>query len=62
MEEAIEEAIEEVEADIEEEEEILAEQRPQEMERKFAYLEDPSVVVCQVKMTRSALSAAAKAK
>ncbi len=37
---AIEEAIEEVEADIEEEEEILAEQRPQEMERTFAYLEE----------------------
>ena len=38
--EAIEDAIEEVTADIEEEEEILAEQRPQEMERKFEYLED----------------------
>ena len=40
VEEAIEEAIEEVTADIEEEEEILAEQRPQEMERKFEYLEN----------------------
>ena len=40
VEEAIEEAIEEVEADIKEEEEILAEQRPQEMERKFEYLEN----------------------
>ena len=40
VEEATREAIEEVTADIEEEEEILAEQRPQEMERKFTYLED----------------------
>ena len=40
VEEAIEDAIEEVTADIEEEEEILAEQRPQEMERKFEYLEN----------------------
>ena len=39
VEEATREAIEEVTADIEEEEEILAEQRPQEMERKFEYLE-----------------------
>ena len=38
--EAIEEAIEEVTADIEEEEEILAEQRPQEMEKTFEYLEN----------------------
>lgn len=37
---AIEDAIGEVTADIEGEEEILAEQRPQEMERKFAYLEN----------------------
>ncbi len=40
VEEATREAIEEVTADIEEEEEILAEQRPQEMERKFEYLEN----------------------
>ena len=40
VEEAIEDAIEEVEADIKEEEEILAEQRPQEMEKKFEYLEE----------------------
>ena len=40
VEEATREAIEEVTADIEEEEEILAEQRPQEMERKFDYLEN----------------------
>ena len=39
VEEATREAIEEVTADIEEEEEILAEQRPQEMERTFEYLE-----------------------
>ncbi len=38
--EAIEDATREVEADIEEEEEILAEQRPQEMEKTFAYLEN----------------------
>ena len=40
VEEATREVIEEVTADIEEEEEILAEQRPQEMERKFEYLEN----------------------
>ena len=40
VEEATREAIEEVTADIEEEEEILAEQRPQEMERTFEYLEN----------------------
>ncbi len=40
VEEAIEDAIEEVTADIEEEEEILAEQRPQEMEKTFEYLEN----------------------
>ncbi len=39
VEEATREAIEEVTADIEEEEEILAEQRPQEMEQKFEDLE-----------------------
>ncbi len=39
VEEAIEDAIEDVTADIEEEEEILAEQRPQEMERRFEDLE-----------------------
>ena len=40
VEEAIEEALEEVEADIQEEEEILAEQRPREMERAFETLEE----------------------
>ncbi len=40
VEEAIEDALEEVSADIEEEEEILAEQRPQEMERTFENLEN----------------------
>ncbi len=39
VEEAIEDATREVAADIEEEEEILAEQRPQEMERRFDDLE-----------------------
>ncbi len=40
VEEAIKDATREVEADIQKEEEILAEQRPQEMERTFAYLEE----------------------